>query len=572
MELKNLKLTIWAILLSATTFSQTVDWGIAMGCNSFIIGGKSAVDKDGNIFVVGLFGGTTDFDPSGNTEFRHCVGNAALFIAKYDEDGHLIWVINYTHLKSGNYSNYHQPFLVLDDNGDVYIASNFNRTIDFDPGIGNYIITPRGDFDGFLLKLGGNGEFKWVNQLKSSDDNSISSIAILNGELVIGGNFQQTADFVNQTDSVHFSANQQWTSFLAKVSQNGVLLSFIFFEGVYSQMYIYDIETDRHGNLVLIGCYSGTVDFDLNPTSSASLSTMGNNTSGFVLKIFSLDFGYLWARSFNGLSSSVAYDVAVSDLGNVYVIGYFQNQVHFGSGSNSVSLQSIGFDDAFLVSYTQTGNINFVKHVASPLPTYLNFVVIDKSNRIYLGGSFSDSVISPFQTPQITSYSNGDIDYFLTRIDETGISDMFFTAGGLGLDDLQGMAITDDGAIFINGRFRSQSLNITLNNSNPYMLSGSIPNLQSTFFIAKYKLPDFSVSESKLRLKDFQLFPNPCTEICMISGLSSEVEFTITDSKGALVSKGITVGLLDIQSLSYGLYTLSFVVNNVPYSLKLLKK
>jgi len=90
-----------------------------------------AIDKNGSIYLTGLFGGTINFNPnSGNPENLSYHGNDDFFLAKYDFNG------NYTYafgLGSHNCFATCGNDMGIDSNGNVDVIGTFCSTINFDP-------------------------------------------------------------------------------------------------------------------------------------------------------------------------------------------------------------------------------------------------------------------------------------------------------------------------------------------------------------------------------------------------------------------------------------------------------
>lgn len=143
--------------------THTFDWVRSLGSDVTESDGiyNVCTDKDNNIFTVGDFSGTVDFDPGvGITELT--VEESHLFIQKLSPEGEFQWVkaIKYDHTLS-----FFRPQITSDANGNVYITSTFIGTIDADPGDGEYLLTsfPADLHDNFVLKLDADGNFVWVN-------------------------------------------------------------------------------------------------------------------------------------------------------------------------------------------------------------------------------------------------------------------------------------------------------------------------------------------------------------------------------------------------------------------------
>ena len=57
--------------------------------------------------------------------------------------------------------------VAIDNNGNVYSAGQFEYSLDFDPGPGNFTMQAAGPFDKamFISKLDANGQFLWAKQI-----------------------------------------------------------------------------------------------------------------------------------------------------------------------------------------------------------------------------------------------------------------------------------------------------------------------------------------------------------------------------------------------------------------------
>lgn len=123
--------------------------------NGFNIGGANdeiandvCTDNSGNIYLAGVFTGTTDFDPSANTTLLTSNGNDDIFFAKYSPTGSFLFAN-----KIGASGNQGASEIALYAPDDLYIAGNISGTgIDFDPSSNSAIISSLGGVDGVLAK------------------------------------------------------------------------------------------------------------------------------------------------------------------------------------------------------------------------------------------------------------------------------------------------------------------------------------------------------------------------------------------------------------------------------------
>ena len=121
------------------------------------------MDANRNVFLVGTFGGTTDFDPGPGVANRTNVGGFNTFVVKLDPNGNLLWV----QIIGGGDAK--PAGLTVDEFGSVYLTGVFSGTVDFDPGLGvTNFTTPVGVEDGFVVKLDANGGLVWARELNGT--------------------------------------------------------------------------------------------------------------------------------------------------------------------------------------------------------------------------------------------------------------------------------------------------------------------------------------------------------------------------------------------------------------------
>src|SRR5688572_22852639 len=86
---------IFILIFSASkiSFSQTLHWVKQMGSTDWNEGTAIATDATGNVYSIGIFYGTVDFDP-GTGVFNLTASGVQMedaFISKLDSAGNFIW-------------------------------------------------------------------------------------------------------------------------------------------------------------------------------------------------------------------------------------------------------------------------------------------------------------------------------------------------------------------------------------------------------------------------------------------------------------------------------------------------
>lgn len=151
----------------------------------------------------------------------------------------------------------------------------------------------------------------------------------------------------------------------------------------------FDMEKDNLGNLIVVGAFKGTVDFD--PSSSIfNLTSTGDNDI-YVVK-FNPNGDFLWAKRMGGSGFDRAHTVEVTPNNDIIVGGIFYNTVDFDPGSGVSNLTSVGNADAYIQKLDEDGNHIWVKSLGGYSYDRINSIDIDHSGNVLIGGQFRGSV------------------------------------------------------------------------------------------------------------------------------------------------------------------------------------
>lgn len=117
-------------------------------------GGESndvSIDNADNIYVIGDYTKGTDFDPGPGTYYLTDPGDYLNVLMKLDGGGNFIYAINFPLIDDA--------FCLLrrmdvDDAQNIFVTGYIGGTIDFDPGLNEFLLTSTMDESPFVLKLG----------------------------------------------------------------------------------------------------------------------------------------------------------------------------------------------------------------------------------------------------------------------------------------------------------------------------------------------------------------------------------------------------------------------------------
>lgn len=317
-------------------------WAKSFGGTGYDYVNDMAVDSAGNIFTMGVFNDSADFDPGPGTVALTPVGNLPTYIQKMDSAGNFLWVKQLP--VSGR-------TIHVDDAGNGYLSGIFTGTVDFDWGSGTYSLAatpnPNSLPNSFILKLSPASDFVWVKKIEA--DNILPVISGANDAIYVTGTFTQTVDLnPDPNGTVNFTPTgpgPDYDLFIEKLDMDG---NFVWAKqlGSSENESVRAINVDSYGNFYLTGsCY--LLDFD--PGSGISYAGFTNDWSAYFAK-YNADGNLLWAENSRRLT---AFSIGITSTDHVYTSGIFENTVTGYSGEGTINLSSVGVEDCFLIKFGQ---------------------------------------------------------------------------------------------------------------------------------------------------------------------------------------------------------------------------
>ena len=257
------------IFISKLDASGNFVWAKHMGGSSGW--GKSlALDAEGNIYSMGVFHGTVDFDPGVNV-FNLSAGlNANIFISKLDGFGNFIWARNI-----GGYTQLAGRSIAVDALENVYTTGYFDNTADFDPGPKTFNLTSStGSQDIFISKLDGAGNFVWAKSIGGKGVAYGYPIALdVSGNVYVSGFFWGTMDCDPGPGLYNLNSVGGYTIFISKLNSAGDFCWAVNLGGGYATSVTLDVK----GNIYAAGSFEKTTDFNPDSLSSFNLTSFGSS-------------------------------------------------------------------------------------------------------------------------------------------------------------------------------------------------------------------------------------------------------------------------------------------------------
>ncbi|RYU94081.1 Ig-like domain-containing protein [Emticicia agri] len=334
--------------------SGEVQWMKRMGGTDNDNAQSIKVDNDGNVFVIGNFRLTANFNTPSATGSNELVsaGDQDVFMVKYNNSGDLAWI-----KRTGGTGGDYGYSITVDNTGNVYTTGGFVGTTDFNmPSDQNTnTLVSLGDYDIFIAKFANDGTIQWLKRGGGTNTDIGTTIFADNaGNTYLSGIFQGQANF-NTPSSFANNYLYVWggsDAFIVKYNPAGEVM-WLHRAGGANDDYAADIREDLSGNIYLAGNFRGTMNLNFlyyQNTNGIELTSAGGQDI-FIAK-FSAYGAIIWLKKAGGTGHDQATGLALGAAGMIHATGYFEGMSQFGESS----LTSSGGSDFFLT------------YIASPPP------------------------------------------------------------------------------------------------------------------------------------------------------------------------------------------------------------
>ncbi len=350
-------------------------WARKFDSVSEIFGCSIVVDGSGNVYTIGGFWGTVDFDP-GNGVYNLSSIGSDVFISKLDPSGNFIWA----RCVNGDGSDCGRS-IAIDKAGNIYATGWFAKTANFKVAT----LTSVGQEDIFISKLDPLGNFIWAKNIGSYGYDEGFSIAVDPAcNVYITGNFANSVDFDPGPEFFPLTSGGAMDAFISKLDSSG---NFVWAKkiGGPGDDFGNSIATDGQGNVYSTGAFSATVDFDPGP-GIYNLSSFGAKDI-FISKLDSSG-NFVWGKNIGGAGSDEGYSIAADQVGNIYSTGIFSSTSDFDPGPGTYYLTATGGFDFFISKLNTSGNFDWAARFGGTDPSYSHGITVDFSGNIFTAGNF----------------------------------------------------------------------------------------------------------------------------------------------------------------------------------------
>ncbi len=338
-------------------------WARSFGGTADETGMQIALDNANNVIVSGWFYTTADF---GGTTLTS-KGYRDMFVAKLDASGKLQWA-----RRAGGVGIDGPLGLSVDSSGAIFVGGQFSgASADF--GTFKLSSSRARTYDMFIVKFDPKGTFVRATSVPSTGHILPGEQGLFvdtQGRLYLTGRFSGVARFGTTT----FTSKGSFDLFVAQYSSAGKILWAKAF-GSTGEDVGGSIVADAQGNIYVTGYFHGAVSFD-----KVTLSSKGRHDI-LVMKLDSTG-KVLWAKSTGSTSVDVGNDLFIDNKGTLYLTGYFEGSVAFGT----LTLKSFGLGDAFVAKLDTNGKWLGAIKAGSTSTDRAFGINVDRQGSIYIVG------------------------------------------------------------------------------------------------------------------------------------------------------------------------------------------
>jgi hypothetical protein len=395
-------------------------------------------DHNGNVVVVGRFGGTVNFGGGALTS----AGDDDIFVLKYDSTGTFQWARRF-----GSYGADKVTAVAIDSTDNIVVVGSFTATVDF----GGTSLTSAGSTDIFVAKYGPTGTLLWAKRFGGTAGEACNGVALDSaGNILITGYygyFGTALDFGGGPLPLPGGTTAMVMDvFVAKLTPSG---GYIWAKG-YGGTTGYDsgngIAVDGNGDVLVVGNFQSS--FSL----GGSTFTSAGGDDIFVAKYSGASGSHLWSASGGGSGSDQGKAVAVDGSGNVVVTGEFCGTATI-AGSTLSSTYAPAYPAIFLAKYSAAGAAAWAKAFV-PMDSYSmaggRGVAVDGAGNIVLTG-YSQGTVDFGGGHQL---STGSKTVLLAKVSGSGGVSWVTGYGGASMDNYgEGVSIGVGNNILVTGIF-----------------------------------------------------------------------------------------------------------------------
>lgn len=212
------------------------------------------------------------------------------------------------------------------------------------------------------------------------------------------------------------------------------------------------VMTDSQNNIISIGKFSGTVDFD--PTSGEDYRTVNfpGMRNVFVTKLHRSGT-YAWTLTFSDTMDFFTEmdspaEIRIDSQNNIVIAGHYFGNIDFDPTSG-IDMHDSNLGDMYVTKINSDGSYAWTQTFGGANPNYINGISLDGSGNIYLAGQFQDAADFDPSVNFDVRVSNGSFDLFIMKLLSDGSYGWVQTAGNQHFEAARGIVVKNNRVVVV---------------------------------------------------------------------------------------------------------------------------
>lgn len=594
---------VFSLLLAQGTFAQLVpefEWATTVSSNLWDQSYSVDIDSEGNVYTMGYFSDTVDFDPGPDEYLLHTESYLAppyhtdFFIQKLNTDGEFVWARSFGGSRAdGSAQPVLPPFptapgyaggnIVVDEDDNLFLCGIFfSDTIDLDPGSGvfnAYNNSPSNNFnsDYLVSKLDANGDLIWGRTFGGRRGEQASACQVDgDGNVIVVGSFIDTVDFDPYPNSSAILMTTEAESiighedvFIQKLDGNGDLIWVKQLVG-NSTEFAHDVDIDSQGNIYVCGTFRDTVDFDPGPSTYELVADVGDptNKANFLVKL-DVNGGFVYARQYRSAWSVPRLTIDEDD--NLIFSGTFSDSVNVNPSGAENYLFGPHNHSSFLIKISSLGQLLWTGQFNG----FIDDLITDSTHSIfgcgYFSNPFGDADLNPGPGVLLLDTSNA----IVFKLDSAGHLNWYSQVTTTGYGTCSVLSIGNLGEVVFSGSFKD-TVNVAPSSNTPYFVGSQPEPNRPDGLTVKWTQRDTTVGiNESTDTASLTVYPNPAraTVQVVFSKQITNSRLAVMDILGQMVYGSTFSGRthIDISDWANGLYLVQVTNGSNRTSTKLIK-
>ncbi len=381
-------------LLWSTYYGGNNDDGIRAAC----------VDNNDNIIIAGISSSINNISTPGSFQ---ATGPGGCFVAKFNSNGVRLW---------GTYFNYGAIRSVCTDKLGNIIFCGYTSDSSGLSTPGAYHPNNLGNYDGFLVKFGPNGNRLWGTYYGGNGNEDCFSCATDNSNNILISGYTHSDTGISTTGAAQINMDGVEDAYIAKFNSSGNILWSTYLGGNdYEDAY--SVCADKNNNVIVGGSGISTNGI----ATPGAYKMLPDGQDAFIVK-YDSNGVKKWGTYYGGpdnIDPDFFHQVVVNKSGEIFIVGNTTATTGIATAGSYRSSNS-GYTDGYFAKFSPLGSLVWGSYFGGNIGGDVLGISIDSlSNIIIAGNTSSDSNIATNGAYQIT-YGGGISDCFIASFDSTG--------------------------------------------------------------------------------------------------------------------------------------------------------